>query len=262
MKDLFDPSRKGSPLYTLREEIRSEIARLKVDLKVAEKTVEMEQKTTLKGPIFEDLCEETLGKIAKMNGDKLERTSTITGKIRSSLKGDFVIQLHENSKKIVLEVKDVGKKLTYPEIQRYLDEAMENRDAAYGIYLVKNVEALPQSIGFFGEHDGNKLVGALGDANSDGMLHNEILLIAYKWAKAKVLAESSKEDPINSEFIRVKISKIQKKLSELRTIKANCTNIQTTSQKIHDAIGEMERDINKDLSEVLDSLASIHTESS
>lgn len=258
IKELFDPSREGSPLNILRNEMRSEISGLKTLLQLEEQKGEIEQKTPLKGARFEDACEEVLNAITRMHGDKLERTTDIVGKIRASKKGDFVVELKENAKKVVYEVKDLGKKdsgkQTLPAILRSIEDAMTNRDASYGVFLVKNVEALPQSVGWFNEYDGNKLVCALGSETGDEKLHGEILLISYKWAKAKVMLQALREQQIDAEFIQNKITKIQQKLSELTNIKTNCTNIETASDKIRKIVQSLQDEIGTELSEILGSL--------
>lgn len=260
VKELFDPAREGSPLNILRNEIRNEISGLKTLLQLEEQKGEIEQKTPLKGIKFEDACEQVLNSITKMHSDKLERTTDIAGKIRASKKGDFVVELKENAKKIVYEVKDLGKKdsgkQTLPAILRNMEDAMTNREAAYGVFLVKNVEALPQSVGWFNEYDGNKLVCALGSEIGDEKLHGEILLISYKWAKAKVMLQALRERQIDAEFIQNKITKIQQKLSELTNVKTNCTNIETASDKIRTIVQNLQDEIGTELSEILGSLVS------
>jgi len=160
-----------------------------------------------------------------------------------------------NSKNITYEVKDVGN-YSLPAIQKSLEESMINREALFGVFLVKNVESLPQSVGWFNEYDGNKLVCALGSENSDDKLHGEILLISYKWAKAKVMLQVLRESQIDAEFIQNKITKIQKKLAELSRINTQCTNIETASEKIRTIAKSLKVDIDTELNEILGSMVS------
>ncbi|HEX7033531.1 MAG TPA: hypothetical protein VF172_11075 [Nitrososphaera sp.] len=255
VKELFDPARQGSPLNILRNEIRQEISELKTELKLETQREEIEQKTPLKGAKFEDFCESVLSEIARVNGDKLQRTSEEVGKLRPSKKGDFVIELKANSQRIVYEMKDTGK-LTFPNIYKSIDEAMQNRDAVYGVFLVKNVESLPQSVGWFNEYDGNKLICALGSVNGDDTLHEEILQISYKWAKTKVMLESMKGEDVDSEFIKNKVTGVQAKLAELNKVKTNCRSIEESTKDIRNIADELQDQIGRDLSEVISSLTS------
>ncbi|MGI0015538.1 MAG: hypothetical protein ACREBU_19145, partial [Nitrososphaera sp.] len=124
VKELFNPAKDGTPLNVLRNEIRGEISGLKTELKLDSQKEAIEKKTPLKGWKFEDLCESFLSDIAKHSGDVLERTSDVAGRLRPSKKGDFVIQLMDGSKRIVFEVKDIDNKVTFPTIQKSLNEAM------------------------------------------------------------------------------------------------------------------------------------------
>ena len=92
--------------------------------------------------------------------------------------------------------------------------------------------------------------------NESDVLHPEILLIAYKWARLRLMLQSFKESKVDSAFIQEKITKIQRKISELRLIKTQCTNIETASDKVRTIVKNLEDTIGKELSEILSSIAS------
>ena len=255
IKDLFDPNKEGTPLYNLRNDIRNEILALRQAIGIKETEKEFVKKTPLKGKNFEDRCELIIGDVARHFGDLLENTTKVQGKLQGSKKGDFVIKHAENNKKIVFEIKDTT--ISTNQIQKTLEESIENRDASYGILIVKSVESLPKSIGWFQECGDNMLVCALSSQqNESDVLHPEILLIAYKWARLRLLLQSFKERKVDSAFIQEKITKIQRKISELRLIKTQCTNIETASDKVRTIVKNLEDIIGKELSEILGSIAS------
>ena len=254
IKELFDPSRQGTPLNTLRNEVRNEINSLKTDLKLDSQKESIEKKTPLKGYKFEDVCEVALSNIARHNGDKVERTSDIVGCLRPSKKGDFVIELKGTSRKIVYEVKDMDNRLTFPGIDKSIEEAIQNRNASYGVFLVKNVEALPQSVGWFNEYGDNKLVCALGSELMPNVIHEEVLHISYNWAKMRVFAEAMNEKKIDSAFIENRISEVRKKLHGLNKVKVDCTSIENSIKDIRNVVEETQSQIDNDLSEILKSL--------
>lgn len=256
MMELFDPNKEGTPLYYLRNDIRNEIVGLRQQISAKEAKDELINKTTLKGKSFEDRCEAIIGDGARVFGDLLENTTTKEGKLKDSKKGDFVVNQKEINKRIVFEVKDVSTISAY-QIQKTLQESIENRDASYGILVVKSVESLPKSIGWFQEIGHNMLVCALSTLEKDDdALHAELLLIGYKWARLRIMLQNFRENKIDAEFIQDKISRIQHKISELRTIKIQCRNIETASDKIRTVSKQLEDDIGRELSEILGSINS------
>lgn len=255
MKDLFDPNKEGTPLYNLRNDIRNEILTLRQEIGIKESEKELIKKTPLKGKKFEDQCESIISEVARHFGDLLEDTTKLQGKLQGSKKGDYVVKHAENNKSIVFEIKDTS--ISTTQIQKTLEESIENRDASYGILVIKSVESLPKSIGWFQEIGDNMLVCALSsNQKEDDALHSEILLIAYKWARLRLMLQSFKESKVDSKFIQDKITKIQRKISELKTIKTQCTNIETASDKIRTISKNLEDTIGRELSEILGSIAS------
>lgn len=240
----------------LDHDLRNQMMELQQEFRIKKTKDELINKTTLKGKSFEDRCESIIGEGARVFGDLLENTTTKEGKLKDSKKGDFVVNQKEINKRIVFEVKDVSTISAY-QIQRILQESIENRDASYGILVVKSVESLPKSIGWFQEIGHNMLVCALSTLEKDeDTLHAELLLIGYKWARLRIMLQNFRENKIDAEFIQDKISRIQHKISELRTIKIQCRNIETASDKIRTVSKQLEDDIGRELSEILGSIAS------
>ncbi len=255
IKDLFDPNKEGTPLHNLRNDIRKEILELRQQIVKDEVKEELTNRTTLKGEPFQVVCEDIISQVCKHYGDILEDTTDKQGKVTKSKDGDFVYTISENGKKIVFEVKDVSN-ISAPEILRKIEESIANREASYGVFVVKYVESLPKSIGWFQEFGNNMLVCALSTTEKEEGLHYELLLIACKWARIRVMLQSMKESKVNAEFIQNRIVKIQNKMTELRSIKTQCTNIMTASDKIKTISKELEDEIGMELSEILGSITS------
>jgi hypothetical protein len=153
------------------------------------------------------------------------------------------------------EMKDVGA-FSQPDIINTLNEAMKNREASYGILVVKSVESLPASVGWFNEYSGNQLVCALSSEHSEEpILHEEIMFIAYKWAKARTLLETIKEERIDAVFVRDRIAAIQAKLSSLKAIRTQCSNIEKSSDEIKALLKDAEREIREELASILTGLS-------
>jgi len=251
LKDFLNPHKEGSPLQLTVHEFTTRLEELKNVLGVKEGKDEAEEKSTKKGTKFEDYCQPLLEEIARMHDDEVVPTGTTTGKVTDSKKGDFVYTIKELNKKIVWEAKNYSSKLSMEDIHENLDIGIENREADYGILVSKNVKALPGDIGWFKELSDKKLVCALGENDE---LHTEILHIAYKWARQKLLQKSTKNAKFNSTLIRDKITIVQKKLNKLSSIKRQCGNIDKASKEIKDLAETLDDEIDLELGKILDSL--------
>lgn len=252
VKKIFDPNLPGTPLNSLLTSLKRDISDLRSDLKLSEKTAEIEEKTPLKGSKFEDVCKNILSDFAITTGDMLECTTDEIGKIPRSKAGDYVITTGGKlQRKIVFETKDRELK-SEPQILRELDEAMKNRDANYGILVGKYVESLPKSVNWFKEYPNNRLAICLSSKESDDELHSEMLLIAYKWARIKTLAEFVCSKDLDFNKIADKLNHIREKLNDFSRIKIQCSNIETASSQIRAIMKEFENIINYEIEDLLE----------
>lgn len=244
-KEVFNPNREGSPLHDLKLELREEIISLREALGIQEKEVEIKNKTPLKGADFEDDCYEILSDTARVSGDLVEDVTKQAGKIKGCKKGDQVLTISDCNKKVTFEIKDVAS-ISSNKIQETLTQAIENREAAYGVLVVKNVDSLPKSIGWFHEFGNNMLVCAL-ELSDEEALHDEILLIAYKWARTRVLSQNLQGSQVDAEAIEARIDSIKQKIDQLRSIKSQCTNIEGSSKKIRETAETVANEITGEL---------------
>ena len=258
IKEVFDPAIKDTPLFNLRSLITDEISRLRKELSIKEAKEEVKAATPLKGYDFEDLCEELVGDIIKAHfGDEFERTTDVIGKLSGSKKGDFVITLSERPDcKIVLETKD-RENVTLPKIHKEMKEALENRDAKYGIYVVKWVESLPKGVGCFNEYQGNHLVCALTSKEHEGIIHPEILNVAVCWARNRALLEIAEIEGLDVSLIQEKLKKAMSKLKKFSRIKTECTNVEKSVKTIRFVSDEIRDEINIELEAIRDEIVRV-----
>lgn len=254
IKELFNPNREGSPLHALKQEMGKNLSEIRDKLGINVAVEAIVEKSTQKGIEFEEQCKKKLEWIAEIHSDKLERTGNEPGKLNNK-KGDFVITLGDIGKKIVFEMKNKGL-VSLPEIQRELKESMENREAEYGIFVVKNKESIPKSIGWFNEYDGTQLVCAIENGDGDSLIDGEIIHIAYKWARARLRIESAKEKKLDPSFIIEKAGAIQKKIGDMKKIKTQCTSIEKSTEAIRETAKDTETEIKKELESIIESLDS------
>jgi hypothetical protein len=245
----------GKIVKDVFDRLRNEILEVKAQLAVNKGVQEVMKKTTLKGFDFETYCENILSNIARFHGDDLETTGTLPGRISKSMKGDYVVTLGNNiGKRIVFEVKNHSQQISSKSIHDELDEAKKNRDADYGVFVVKNVESIPKSIGCFNEINGGKLVCALGNEGSDSLLHVEILRIAYMWAKLKLSTDSLREKKIDVAFVNEKADAVLLKLNSFNQIDTECRNILKGAEEIKNIAQKTKADIANLLNDIIDKI--------
>ena len=252
VKDLFDPHKDGTPLFALRRALDENLSEIKEKLAVNETKKQMIEKSPQKGFEFEEWCEQKLDEIAKFNSDKLENTGKELGQSLNRKVGDFVLTLSDTGKKVVFEMKDA--KISLPQIQKQLSEAMENRKADYGILVARHIEDLPKPVGWFNEYDGNQLVCAVGSSESDALIDGEIIRLACSWARTRLRIESAKEKKLEPSFIIEKVDAVRKQIEEMMKIKTQCTNISKSNDKIRDILTDAESEMNAELDEIIKSL--------
>ncbi len=253
VKEIFDPGREGTPLFQLRIEIERKLEELRRELAIEKATGNIEEQTPLAGFRFEDEIESVLNAIVRARkGDQLERVSTQTGKVGRSKKGDFVLRVSENPEaRIVIDGKSGGNSL--PEIRRTLEEAMENREAAYGILVSKNISDLPASVGWFNEYDDNKLVCALSDSTSQN-LRAEILSIALAWARIRVTIPKARRVSFDTAQIDEALTKARDAIGRLKEVLAQCTQLEKASDRIRELCAGISRDVINQLKAIETSL--------
>ena len=253
IKEIFGLDTEGSPLNLLRKDLVGHLTSINEKIEYDKGRMEQIEKSSQKGGIFEDACEKKLEWIANIHGDKIERTGNEAGKITGSKKGDFVITLGDIEKKIVFEMK-ARETITFPTIQKELNEAMENREAEYGVFIARNIDSLPKSVGWFNEYDGNKIACAIETSDGDSLIDGEMIHIAYKWARAKLRLESNKEKKLDPTFIIEKAKEIQENIKKIRKIKTECKNIENANDNIKETVINSEKEINKKISDIIESL--------
>jgi len=234
LRELLDPSRKGTPFYQLLEEIRSENQKL-IERIILEKGKEsLKDQTTLKGYEFEDECYEYLCAIARREkgGDAIEDVSEEQSKaVFGSKKGDFLISLGLTpGLRIVVEAKNWTNQLTMPEIKSMLGTAMKARNAQYALLIAKERNALPKFVGYFNEFD-NMLLCALSKSG-DATINQEIIDVAYKWAKLQVLRRNQESGQINAFELKKEIQSLKDELKGFQRILTQCDNIEDASMAI------------------------------
>ena len=227
------------------------IQELKEDLGISKAVDAEHQKGTQKGVEFEEYCGNFISDIAKGYGDKLEATGGTAGLIAGNKKGDHVYTIEDTGKKIVLEMKDYSRPQSMPKLESYMDEAIQNRGAEYGIVVSKRKSGFPQHVGIFQEFGNNLFVALTTEESEDAELQNELLTIALRWARLRL---KQKSGTVDSELIIQKIESAQRNMKKFSNIKTKCTSIKNTSEEISDDLDDLRDLIKADLDDVSKSL--------
>ena len=246
----MDPNNPEGLLSSLKNDLNNGLNEIKEIISRGEGARSERIKSTAKGRDFEEECLDRLSDVAHYYGDAVEPVGTQAGSLGSSRKGDILIEIVKFEARIVIETKDIGN-ISKNEIEGQLSEAMENRDAHFGLFIVKNVEAVKKSMKWFYEfNSGDKLAVALGSEIDDDVLHEEILLIAYKWARAKAVENVQKQSKVDTVTLAAKMDAVRKEIDELRPIYTSLKSIDKSTKNIRDIVDAMVGSANKSLDEI------------
>lgn len=243
MRQSMDPRNEKSPLHGMHQDIVNNLDRMREGMaeRMGEKNIE--QKTPLKGQEFEEYCRQEIGRMAHVTGDVVEDTSKIPGNVPNAKTGDLVIDVIDTDVRIAIEVKDIGR-MSEKKASDVLDDVMNNRGANFGLLIVKNVEAFPGHMGWFHEFASTKkLAVALGSKSDDDardlVIHREILLIAYKWARARAMASALDTGRVDARAIVAKMNGIRDSLSDLPSIMGQVKTIEGAAKKIRVTVDDV-----------------------
>ncbi len=241
IRNVFDPGRPGSPLHSLRKEILDSLNEMKSKIAVNEEVQKVKEKTPLKGIEFQGQVRSLLTSIARPLGDEISDLTSSPGRITSSKKGDFNARIGNENLQIVIEAKDSPYK-TVRKIREEMKEAMENRGAAYGIFVSRAVEDLPDETGWFNEYDDSFLAVALTSETSD-MINQNLMEIAYKWARLRALSSVASGALMKPLDIGEKLATIKASIDRFRNVRTKSTDIEKAVKSIREEVDGIEKDV-------------------
>jgi len=251
---MLDPGKKDSPMWRMRQDILSEMDKIRSAIEEHLAKKEIIKKIPQKGFIFEDILEDFLLLISGPFNDMVERVGKKKGKL-GNLKGDFVMTVSDPTikgrpPKIVIEAK-AGEniRLTKKGLLGELDDAIKNREAKFAIAVTES--PMPDFVGCYREMEQNKIVCAFGDRGLP-------LEVAYKVARTRLLLNMYKEFEKEIDVARINgiIDKISNDLKATQGIKAKLTKIGRTSEETTADVKSLEVSIRESLRELQDILRS------
>ncbi|WP_424005612.1 hypothetical protein ACOZ4I_20325 (plasmid) [Haloarcula salina] len=253
IQQALDPDTEGTPTYRLKRTLQDQIQDLRDKIEeqaTAEQTEEeIRQRTTLKGDDFEDTVEEMLSNLVYNTSNEVEYTGDTIGEISGRKVGDFVITLNDTGQRIVVEAKsDSG--YSQRAIKEELADAVENRDADYGIIVFECESYIPSKVGYFHEFDSERLSVTLKETEEDD-IEPGFLRIAYNWARTRaVQGYVDSGTAFDPEAIQNAVSEVSDSIDRFSTIRKKTTSIRKTANQIDEELEEIEGEVKSELADI------------
>lgn len=113
-----------------------------------------------------------------------------------------------------------------------MEEAIENREADYGILVASSVEYLPRTrVGWFSEIDQDYVVVALSDEEDE--IEPRFFKFAYHWARTRtMLSAVDVGDDIDPELVKTELDGIEDAIGRLQQIRSECTELESSVSSI------------------------------
>ncbi len=220
-------------------ELRAEVARLHAEREKDADVAAEHALSTAKGRPYEEAVFEAVEAIAAAQGDLAEAVGDAAG--FGGRKGDVVVGLDGCAGparcRIVIEAKH--SQVSRNAALEYLDEAMAQRDAAFGIWVVPSPDLLPARTNALREINGDKLFAVYEPGGST--LEFEV---AYKLARARVVLARRDAEGLDGPVLRAEVERALGALEDERRIKAQLTSATTSiadARKILDSMGAVVR---------------------
>ena len=259
IQQALDPDTEGTPTYRLKSSIQEQIDRLrdKIEEQATEEETEerMKRRSTLKGDDFEDTVGNLLSDLVYGTSHEVEATGEKIGELTDRKVGDFVLTLADTNQRIVVEAKS-DQSYTQPKIKDELEDAIENRDADYGIIVFEAESQVPDKVGYFHEFDTDRLSVALsGDEEEDP--EPGYLRIAFNWARTRaVQAHVDTGSDLDPEAIQTEVSEVEAEIDRFSTIRKKTTSIKNTANDIDEQLDGIENEVKTRLTDIRTELRS------
>lgn len=253
IRKALDPDTEGTPTYRLKRTLQDQIQDLRDKIEeqaTAEETKEeIRQRTTLKGDDFEETVEGVLANLVYNTSNEVEYTGDTVGEISGRKVGDFVITLNDTGQRIVVEAKsDSG--YSQRDIKDELADAVENRDADYGIIVFECESYIPNKVGYFHEFDSERLSVALKETEDDD-IEPGFLRIAYNWARTRaVQGYVDSGTAFDPEAIQNAVGEVSDSVDRFSTLRKKTTSIRKTANSIDEELEEIEGEVKSELADI------------
>lgn len=239
ISDLLSPFEDDSPIKKLKEEIFKKIQDLRDEL-IKEKAMgEILEKTTLKGGEFEEVVLESIENYCSEYEDKVIFVGENLGKKNKI--GDIAVDMGgDENKRIIIECKD-SSSYSHKKTLDEINDAIENRDAKFGIFLFKSQSQIPSAL------KPMKITNDYIVTSFDDYGLYFAIRVARLFVK-KSMESQQKTIPIDE--IQKLIEGLRTRLLDFKNIQTKITQIENASSYIRENIERLKKDIENGLTSV------------
>lgn len=216
-------TRQEAQLEAMREQmvaLKLELAGLRSEREKAAEVAAEHARGTAKGRPYEEALADALESIARGQGDDCDAVGDFRG--GGGRKGDVLIDIEGCSGaprgRIVFEAKNSRR--SRKEALNDLEEAMAQRAADYGVWVVPSAEQLPARVEGLREIGGDKMF-VVYDPEDGSRLALEV---AYSLARARVLMAKGGVEGLDAPALRAEVERALGAMDEVRRIKLHLTN--------------------------------------
>ncbi|MFN8131320.1 MAG: hypothetical protein U0R70_07190 [Solirubrobacteraceae bacterium] len=206
------------------------------------------ERGTAKGRTYEEAVFAAVDRIAAGQQDDAHATGDTLG--ADGKKGDVVVDidgcLGPARGRVAFEAKD--RRLTKPEALKELDGAMRDREAEYAVLVVPSEEELPAKTQPLREVNGDKLFVVYDP--DDGPGGAAALELAYRLARARVLAKRSGGEGIDTVALAAHVERAVQALDHVRTVKTNLTKARKNLDEAGGVVEGMAATVRSHLDEI------------
>lgn len=249
IRSALDPDVEGTPTNRMMTTMERKFESIHEKLGEEETREEIRSETYYKGEDFEDTVQNILEDMVRQTNASVEYTGNTPGALEGRDVGDFVIELGETDQRIAVEAKT--KYQSTSDIKDEMSEAIPNREADYGIYVVDQLENVPKKkVGWFEEIDQEFVVISLSGGDEDE-IEPGYLRIAYNWARLRVLqSHADVGEEFDPENLQSDLEEIEESVDRFSTVKSHCTEIEKSKNRIEEELSEIEQEIKERLGDI------------
>jgi hypothetical protein len=227
-------------------EMQLQIQKLQAEKEKAIEVAAEHDRSTAKGRPYEEAVFDAVDAIAGGQGDDCDAVGDLPGV--GGRKGDVLVAIDGCNGpprgRIVFEAKNsqVPKKRALAE----LDEAMAQRDAGYGVWVVPSEEQLPARTQPLREINGDKLFVVYDPLEGSRLT----LEVAYSLARARVLMARSDADGLDASALRAEVERTLGAMEDVRRIKQQLTHAANGIEGARSVLEELDRRVRLHLGQI------------
>jgi hypothetical protein len=226
--------------------LQLEVQKLQAEKEKALEVAAEHDRSTAKGRPYEEAVADAVDAIARAQGDDCDAVGDLRG--AGGRKGDVVVDLDgcagRPRGRIVFEAKNSRK--SRKEALAELDEAMTQRAADYGIWVVPSEDKLPARAPALREVGGDKLF-VVYDPEEGSRLALEV---AYSLGRARVLMAKGGADGLDASALRAEVERATVAMEDVRRIKSQLTSAAHQIEDVRAAVETMAERVRGHLAQI------------